>query len=150
MVEPIYCVHCGAIAKHPVTKMIDGQTLNFCCGGCLQVYEMLHEEGLASEPIEAKTKKVSKLESSQGQLESAKTITLPIAGMTCSNCVATVERSLLSVPGVLDVNVVLQSEQATIKIVPSMVSVTDLKHAVENAGYEVPFEGDINAIVHKI
>ena len=150
MVETIYCVHCGAIAKHPVTKMIDGQTLNFCCGGCLQVYEMLHEEGLASEPVEAKTNTTSKPEFSHDQSEPAQTITLPIAGMTCSNCVATVERSLLSVPGVLDVNVVLQTEQATIKIISSMVSVTDLKHAVENAGYEVPLEGDINTSAHKI
>ena len=138
MVETIYCIHCGAIAKHPVTKIIDGQSLSFCCGGCLQVYEMLHEEGLASEPVEAKTKTGSKPESSQDQLDAAQTITLPIAGMTCSNCVATVERSLLSVPGVLDVNVVLQTEQATIKIVPSIVLITDLKHAVEAAGYEVP------------
>jgi copper chaperone CopZ len=150
MVEPVYCVHCGAIAKHPVTKMIDGQTLNFCCGGCLQVYEMLHEEGLASEPVEVKTKTGSKPESSHDQSEPAQTITLPIMGMTCTNCVATVERGLLSVPGVLDVNVVLKTEQATIKIIPSMVSITDLKHAVKNAGYEVPFEGDINVSALKI
>jgi hypothetical protein len=26
--------------------VIDGKTLNFCCGGCLQVYEFLREEGL--------------------------------------------------------------------------------------------------------
>jgi len=140
MVEPVYCVHCGAIAKHPVTKIIHNQTLNFCCGGCLQVYEMLHEEGLASEPVEAKTITGLPPGSLQNQIEAAQTITIPIVGMTCSNCVATVERSLLSVLGVLDVNVVLQSEQATIKIVPSMVSVTDLKHAVEDAGYEMPME----------
>jgi len=27
-------------------KIIDGKSLNFCCNGCLQVYEFLHEEGL--------------------------------------------------------------------------------------------------------
>ncbi|MBI4787011.1 MAG: heavy metal translocating P-type ATPase metal-binding domain-containing protein [Chloroflexi bacterium] len=46
MVEPIKCEHCGAETKHPVTKVIDGKTLHFCCGGCLQVYEFLREEGL--------------------------------------------------------------------------------------------------------
>jgi P-type Cu2+ transporter len=144
MVEPVYCIHCGAVAKHPVTKIIDGQILNFCCGGCLQVYELLHEEGLGLEPVEAKTKtrfqpeEVHPIAPSQVKTEPTQTITLPISGMTCSNCVATVERSLLSVPGVLDVNVVLQNEQAMVKIIPSMVSVTDLKHAVEDAGYEVP------------
>ena len=46
MVEPVKCEHCGAETKHPVTKVIEGKTLNFCCGGCLQVYEFLCEEGL--------------------------------------------------------------------------------------------------------
>jgi hypothetical protein len=46
MVDSVNCDHCGAETKHPVTKVIDGRTLNFCCSGCLQVYEFLHEEGL--------------------------------------------------------------------------------------------------------
>jgi hypothetical protein len=46
MVEPVKCEHCGAETKHPVAKVIDGNTLNFCCAGCLQVYEFLREEGL--------------------------------------------------------------------------------------------------------
>lgn len=46
MVEPIQCEHCHAETQHPVTKTIDGRELNFCCHGCLQVYEFLREEGL--------------------------------------------------------------------------------------------------------
>ena len=46
MVEPIKCDHCGAEARRVVTKEIDGKLMNFCCKGCLQVYEMLREEGL--------------------------------------------------------------------------------------------------------
>lgn len=46
MVDTVKCEHCGAETKHPVSKVIDGKTLNFCCGGCLQVYEFLREEGL--------------------------------------------------------------------------------------------------------
>ena len=46
MVETAKCEHCGAETKHPGTKTIDGRALNFCCGGCLQVYEFLCEEGL--------------------------------------------------------------------------------------------------------
>jgi len=40
------CEHCHAETKHPVTKVIDDRVLNFCCHGCLQVYEFLREEGL--------------------------------------------------------------------------------------------------------
>ena len=46
MVETTKCEHCGAETKHPVTKVIDGKTLNFCCTGCLGVYEFLRDEGL--------------------------------------------------------------------------------------------------------
>ncbi len=46
MVEPMLCEHCHAETKHPVTKVIDDRVLNFCCHGCLQVYEFLREEGL--------------------------------------------------------------------------------------------------------
>ncbi|MBI5302026.1 MAG: heavy metal translocating P-type ATPase metal-binding domain-containing protein [Chloroflexi bacterium] len=42
----VNCEHCGAETKHPVSKVMDGKMLHFCCGGCLQVYEFLREEGL--------------------------------------------------------------------------------------------------------
>jgi hypothetical protein len=59
MVDQVTCEHCGAETKHPVTKVIDGKTLNFCCGGCLQVYEFLIQEGLMDQvkAEQAKTKK---------------------------------------------------------------------------------------------
>jgi uncharacterized Zn finger protein len=40
------CEHCGAETKHPVIKTIGGRELNFCCTGCLAVYEFLIEENL--------------------------------------------------------------------------------------------------------
>ncbi len=46
MVETIKCDHCGAEARHVVTKEFDGKVLNFCCRGCLGVYEMMREEGM--------------------------------------------------------------------------------------------------------
>jgi len=35
----------------------------------------------------------------------SKKISLPITGMTCTNCAANVERSFKKLPGILDVNV---------------------------------------------
>jgi len=134
MVETIYCVHCGAVAKHPVTKTIDGRMLNFCCGGCLQVYEILREEGLDSGPSKQETQTFSQ---PAGTMPS-KTITIPIMGMTCANCVAHVEGSLRSVPGVLNANVNLATGHATVEMIPGVVTIADLKQAVEDAGYEVP------------
>ena len=52
MVDQIKCDHCGAMAnaKYNITKEFDGKVLNFCCRGCLQVYEMLREENAAQQP----------------------------------------------------------------------------------------------------
>ena len=46
MVDTIKCDQCGAEAnaKYVITKEFDGKVMNFCCRGCLQVYEMMREE----------------------------------------------------------------------------------------------------------
>lgn len=139
MVETVLCVHCGAQTKHPVTKMIEGRVLNFCCGGCIQVYELMRDEGQNSKetPAQFQTEQVNSVDRRNEGTFHLKTITLSIAGMTCANCVAHVEGSLLSVPGVINVNVILATERATVEITPGAVTIADLKHAVKDAGYEV-------------
>jgi len=64
-------------------------------------------------------------------------ITLPILGMTCANCVATVERSLLKVDGVDIANVNLSSERASISYDPQKANLNGLIAQVKNAGYQV-------------
>ncbi len=66
-----------------------------------------------------------------------KEATLPITGMTCANCAATVERTLRKTAGVSDASVNFASERATVHFDPGAVSVEDLAHAVERAGYGV-------------
>lgn len=47
MVEKtIQCDHCSAEAnaKYVITKEFDGKVLNFCCRGCLQVFELMRAE----------------------------------------------------------------------------------------------------------
>ena len=65
-------------------------------------------------------------------------VELPITGMTCANCAATVERTLnRKVPGVVQANVNFASERATVEYVPGAASVADMIRAVEAAGYGV-------------
>jgi copper chaperone CopZ len=148
MVETVYCVHCGAAAKHPVTKTFDGQVLAFCCRGCLQVYELMREEGLpagqnaASPPIAATPSAVNPTSQPQRRSGPSQTVTLSVAGMTCANCVAHVERGLRSVPGVLKVSVDLARGSATVEMIPGEVTLADMKRAVEHAGYEVSGAGE--------
>jgi Cu+-exporting ATPase len=71
------------------------------------------------------------------------TIDLPIVGMTCANCVATVERALNKVDGVLEVTVNYASEKATVRYVVGTTGRASLVAAVRKAGYDVvEAEGD--------
>jgi Cu+-exporting ATPase len=62
---------------------------------------------------------------------------LPITGMTCASCVRNVERAVNKVPGILDVNVNLATEKATVRYLPGAVRRGDIVKAVEAAGYGV-------------
>jgi copper chaperone len=64
-------------------------------------------------------------------------VTIPIEGMTCSGCVANVERVLKSIDGVQNVNVSLDPGQAIVEFVPGRVNPAHLRSAIEDAGYEV-------------
>ncbi len=70
-------------------------------------------------------------------------IELPITGMTCANCAATIERTLQSrVPGVLSAHVNVATEKATVEILPGSVTRSELARAVEEAGYGVVEAGE--------
>ena len=66
-------------------------------------------------------------------------VKLQVTGMTCASCVLRVEKSLKSVPGVLEVSVNLATEQAFVDAVAS-VSAEALAAAVRKAGYDVSVE----------
>ncbi|MFO3798093.1 MAG: heavy metal translocating P-type ATPase, partial [Anaerolineales bacterium] len=68
---------------------------------------------------------------------STRQVILPITGMTCVNCVATVERNLKKVEGVTQVVVNLSSERATVEFDPQQAGLPDLIARVERAGYGV-------------
>lgn len=73
----------------------------------------------------------------QGKLEQ---IDLSISGMTCSSCVATVERSLNKVPGA-HATVNLATETAHV-LVPEGTKAEDLVAAVSKAGYSASMRTD--------
>ncbi len=66
-----------------------------------------------------------------------KHLTLPILGMTCANCVATVERNLKKVEGVDSANVNLSSERAAVSYDPQKANLGDFIDRVQRAGYEI-------------
>jgi Cu+-exporting ATPase len=64
-------------------------------------------------------------------------MTLPITGMTCANCVATIERNLKRLPGVQQAEVNLASERAVVAYDPSVVGQDGIVGKIRHAGYDV-------------
>ncbi len=64
-------------------------------------------------------------------------IILPITGMTCANCVATIERSLKKMGGIENAAVNLSSERATVIFDPSRLKLGEIISRVQKAGYDV-------------
>lgn len=65
----------------------------------------------------------------------AQTVTIPIQGMTCASCVATIEKALSKKEGVLSVAVNLATEKATIQYFPSQIIAFELKRTIRDVGY---------------
>lgn len=76
-------------------------------------------------------------------------ITLPILGMTCANCVTTVEKSLAKTDGVQNASVNLSSERAAVRFDPQKTNVIDLIAQVKSSGYEVAL-GEANILLQGI
>jgi Cu+-exporting ATPase len=79
----------------------------------------------------------------------AKQLTLPITGMTCANCVATVERNLKKLDGVTGAVVNLSSERATVDFDASKLQLTDFISRVQRAGYGVA-TGEADLVIRRL
>ncbi len=68
---------------------------------------------------------------------STRQLTLPITGMTCANCAATVERALCRTEGVTGASVNYATERAVVELSRGGPTLEDLSIAVERVGYGV-------------
>ncbi len=65
-------------------------------------------------------------------------VELPITGMTCANCAATIERTLnRKVPGVVEASANFATERVMVEYIPGVTSVSAMIRAIEEAGYGV-------------
>ena len=68
-------------------------------------------------------------------LETEKTI-IKIGGMTCASCSQTIEKTLKNTAGVIEANVNLASEKATIEYNPQTIKYETLTKVIESTGYQ--------------
>ncbi len=82
-------------------------------------------------------------------MSEVKQITLPITGMTCANCVATVERNLKKVDGVEIANVNLSTERASVEYDAAHVEISALVERIERSGYGIA-TGEADFAIHQM
>jgi len=72
-----------------------------------------------------------------------KTVEIPVEGMICMSCVATVKKSLSNIDGVVEVHVSLKDKNAKVTYDPKKVTIEELKNAINKMGYKA---GDIKEL----
>jgi len=70
------------------------------------------------------------------------TVTLNVAAMSCASCVGRVDKALEALPGVVDVNVNLAAETATVTYLEGAVTPADLIAASTDIGYPATVAGE--------
>jgi len=123
------CANCARTVERTLSKTpgISEATVNFAT-------ERAH---VAFDPSQIKVDTMLERINKAGYGVAQATIELPITGMTCASCVRNVERAVSKAPGVLNVNVNLATEKASVTYLPGSVRRSDLVKAVEGAGYGV-------------
>jgi Cu+-exporting ATPase len=82
-------------------------------------------------------------------MSDTKQLTLPITGMTCANCVATVERNLKKLEGVNQAVVNLSSERAIVEFDAAKLGLPEMIARVQRAGYGVA-TGEAEFIIKRL
>src|SRR5919108_472328 len=75
-------------------------------------------------------------------------VRFPVEGMTCASCVNRIERYLRKTGGVVEANVNLATETASVRFDPAVVDLDGLRSAVEAAGYEAKLIVDGQTVAH--
>jgi len=82
--------------------------------------------------------------------EKTREITLKITGMSCVSCATTIEKALKHLEGVKSAGVNFATERATVEYFPELVSILDLRKAVQDVGYGVESEEEVDKSVEEM
>ena len=65
-------------------------------------------------------------------------ITLPVTGMTCTNCAMNIERTVKKLNGISDAQVNFAAEKAAISFDPTQLHLKEVIAKIQGAGFSVP------------
>src|SRR3989304_1479501 len=95
-----------------------------------------NKASLNYDPVQVNIATFQKAVMDAGYAISQQEINLKITGMTCASCVDHVESALKEIPGVTKASVNLGLEKARVQYIPEVVTVSQMKRAVRDVGYE--------------
>jgi heavy metal translocating P-type ATPase len=156
------CNLCGLpIGYFGLTKVVNGETLRFCCQGCLAVFDILFNrpEGLpvdfrqtdlyrtcvefriipkkgdGQDFLDAESRKSSSLSLQQIDTNLAQDLTFRVGGMWCTACAWLLEEILKKSRGILDVRVHFLSDLIHVKYLPQVLTPQEIEEKVSKLGY---------------
>jgi Cu+-exporting ATPase len=109
-------------------------TYNPAQTGLEQMVQKVDAVGYRATPLVLPTARSIAPMKSEPECESR--LVLDLEGMTCASCAMRIEKGLKKVPGVLDANVNLATEQAAVTYDPAQTNLEQMVQKVEAVGYK--------------
>ncbi|HZD60233.1 MAG TPA: heavy metal translocating P-type ATPase [Anaerolineae bacterium] len=133
--ERTTCHLCGLpVISSGYTSMDEDGEKQFCCHGCLQVYEIAKEIGLdLTDRSTIRDQVRDRWQTNRGFKGYSADIS--IDGMWCPSCTLLIEAALLRSPGILNAEVNYITGSARVQYEPSLVSESDIARDIRSLGY---------------
>jgi Cu+-exporting ATPase len=124
----MHCATCAVAVKEALAKVKDVSKAEVNFGN--------ETAQVVFDPSKVSLRDLEKAVRDAGYDVTNREVAIRVGGMMCATCVETIEAALRALPGVISVNVNLGNEQAYVIYNPSLSAVTDMKKAIEDAGYQ--------------
>lgn len=160
----VRCALCGLDSTHPIHKEIGGQSLDFCCIGCREVYLILKaasafDNKSLQTPIFREAKALGIVGQGEAEKDGAnpaipeaecKTKAFDLDGMWCPSCAWVIERALMKQNGVRQAEVQFNSDRLTVNYHPRFLGTDEIRGVVRRLGYRATPSEQIDADQQKI
>ncbi|MEQ1604174.1 MAG: cation-translocating P-type ATPase [Pyrinomonadaceae bacterium] len=146
------CALCGlGVGRHPFAHAFDGETKEFCCLGCLNVYTILLESGVVARGEDIRSTEIFKQSLALGLISNpedrrpefsipadtpTKETLLHVSGMWCSACSWLIEHSLQKEQGVVSAEAFFASDLVKVKYCPQYLPPERIAKRIEQLGYK--------------
>ncbi|MGB5643798.1 MAG: heavy metal translocating P-type ATPase [Gammaproteobacteria bacterium] len=159
-----FCFHCGLPVPNGVDITVDvnGQPQPMCCHGCEAVAQAIVDSGMASyykfrtenapkarEVVPAFLDQLKAYDNPVvqkrfvHQQENLSEVSLILEGIVCAACVWLNERHLMSLPGVVEVNINYSNHRALVRWDNSQISLSEILESISRIGYLAhPYDPD--------